>query len=306
VDGRNEPVEGKEGTASRSSRGPRGAVGAREALGVVLAGGRGSRLGGAKPTAELGGRPLISYPLAALAAAGLEAVVVAKSDTDLDGRDLGGTVTKPDTALGGTVAKPDTHLSGTVSKPGTDPGGTHRSGRPLARHTPGGRPLARQPGLKTTAPDGARQRTTAPDGAAGRRTTAGEGLVAVLLEPEEPVHPLAGIVAALRQTGRPLVVLGCDFPFVPPALARALADAPGPLVVPAPGGDPQPLVARWTPGLLPALEDALSAEEPLRRTVAALSPRLLDDAELARFGDPARAFFNVNTPADLAAAARLL
>src|SRR6185437_2674063 len=107
-------------------------------------------------------------------------------------------------------------------------------------------------------------------------------------------------------TGRPLVVIGCDFPFVPPALSRALADAPEPLVVPAPGGEAQPLVARWTPALLPALEDALDREEPLRRTVAALSPRLLTDAELTPFGDSSRVFFNVNTPADLATAARLL
>jgi molybdopterin-guanine dinucleotide biosynthesis protein A len=180
------------------------------ALGVVLAGGRGSRLGGAKPTADLAGRPLISYPLAALTEAGLEAAVVAKSDTDLPKLD-----------------------------------------------------------------------------------------VEVLTEPAEPVHPLAGIVAALRQTGRPIVVIGCDFPFVPAALVRALADAPEPLVVPAPGGEGQPLVARWTPALLPALEAALDREEPLRRTVAALSPRLLGDAELAQFGDPARVFFNVNTPTDL-------
>jgi molybdopterin-guanine dinucleotide biosynthesis protein A len=123
--------------------------------------------------------------------------------------------------------------------------------------------------------------------------------MAVLFEPAEPVHPLAGIVAALRETDRPLVVIGCDFPFVPAALVRALADAPEPLVVPAPGGEAQPLVARWTPALLPALEHALDLEEPLRRTVAALSPRLLEDAELAAFGDPARVFFNVNTPADL-------
>jgi molybdopterin-guanine dinucleotide biosynthesis protein A len=180
------------------------------ALGVVLAGGRGSRLGGAKPTAELAGRPLISYPLAALAEAGLEAVVVAKPDTDLPPLD-----------------------------------------------------------------------------------------VDVLAEAAEPVHPLTGIVAALRQTGRPIVVIGCDFPFVPAALLRALADAPEPLVVPAPGGELQPLVARWMPALLPALDAALDREEPLRRTVAALSPRLLDDADLAPFGDPARIFFNVNTPADL-------
>jgi molybdopterin-guanine dinucleotide biosynthesis protein A len=218
VDRQSEAGEEEEGTASRSPQGPGGTGSAGEALGVVLAGGRGSRLGGAKATAELGGRPLISYPLAALAGAGLEAAIVAKPDTDLGGK----------------------------------------------------------------------------------------GPVPVLLEPEEPVHPLAGIVAALRQTGRPLVVLGCDFPFVPPALVRALADAPEPLVVPAPRGEAQPLVARWTPALLPALEDALAGEEPLRRTVAALSPRLLDDAGLARFGDPARVFFNVNTPADLDAAARLV
>jgi molybdopterin-guanine dinucleotide biosynthesis protein A len=50
-----------------------------DTLGVVLAGGRGSRLGGAKATVELAGRPLIDYPLAAIAAAGLEAVVCAKA-----------------------------------------------------------------------------------------------------------------------------------------------------------------------------------------------------------------------------------
>jgi molybdenum cofactor guanylyltransferase len=186
-------------------------------FGAVLAGGRGSRLGGAKPTVELAGRPLIAYPLAALAAAGIEAFVVAKPDTDLP-------------------------------------------------------PFA----------------------------------VDVVTEPTQPTHPLAGIVAALRHAGRPLVILGCDFPFAPPALLRALAEAPEPLVVPAPGDDPQPLMARWSPELLPRLEGALDREEPLRRTVAALDPRLLDDAELAQFGEPARAFRNVNTPADLRAAERAL
>ncbi|HET9163419.1 MAG TPA: NTP transferase domain-containing protein [Solirubrobacterales bacterium] len=52
-------------------------------LGVVLAGGRGARLGGAKATVGLAGRPLVSYPLAALAAAGLERRVVAKPGGEL-------------------------------------------------------------------------------------------------------------------------------------------------------------------------------------------------------------------------------
>jgi molybdopterin-guanine dinucleotide biosynthesis protein A len=50
---------------------------------AVLAGGRGRRMGAPKPLAELGGAPLIARPLAAAAAAGLPAVVVAKPDTVL-------------------------------------------------------------------------------------------------------------------------------------------------------------------------------------------------------------------------------
>lgn len=52
-------------------------------LGVVLAGGRGRRLGGAKATAQLCGRPLISYPLTSLKAVLDEVVIVAKPDTEL-------------------------------------------------------------------------------------------------------------------------------------------------------------------------------------------------------------------------------
>ena len=54
-----------------------------EVLAAVLAGGAGERLGGSKATAELAGRPLVEYPLAALAEAGIDAVVVAKPDTEL-------------------------------------------------------------------------------------------------------------------------------------------------------------------------------------------------------------------------------
>jgi molybdopterin-guanine dinucleotide biosynthesis protein A len=53
------------------------------ALVAVLAGGAARRMGAPKALALLGGRPLVSYPLAAAAAAGLEAVVIAKPDTPL-------------------------------------------------------------------------------------------------------------------------------------------------------------------------------------------------------------------------------
>jgi molybdopterin-guanine dinucleotide biosynthesis protein A len=52
-------------------------------VGAILAGGRGSRLGGDKALAELGGRPLVSRVVGVVGAAGLEPVVVAKPDTAL-------------------------------------------------------------------------------------------------------------------------------------------------------------------------------------------------------------------------------
>lgn len=57
-------------------------------IGAVLAGGAGSRLGGAKPTALLAGRPLVSYPLAALGEVCERVAVVCKPATvlpELDG-----------------------------------------------------------------------------------------------------------------------------------------------------------------------------------------------------------------------------
>jgi len=50
---------------------------------VVLAGGRSRRMGRPKAVVPLGGRPLIAWPLAAAAAAGLDAVVVAKRGSEL-------------------------------------------------------------------------------------------------------------------------------------------------------------------------------------------------------------------------------
>jgi molybdopterin-guanine dinucleotide biosynthesis protein A len=56
-------------------------------IGAVLAGGAGTRLGsaatGGKPPAELAGRPLVSYPVATLAAVCERVAVVCKPDTEL-------------------------------------------------------------------------------------------------------------------------------------------------------------------------------------------------------------------------------
>jgi len=77
----------EEGSARACDAGPVPTACTRP-IGVVLAGGRGRRLGGAKAIVALGGRPLISYPLAALQSALGEVRVVAKPDTLLPA-DLG-------------------------------------------------------------------------------------------------------------------------------------------------------------------------------------------------------------------------
>jgi molybdopterin-guanine dinucleotide biosynthesis protein A len=61
----------------------------RGAIGAVLAGGDGRRIGGDKATVELEGRPLLHYPLAVVRAALGDVAVVAKSATVLPALDAG-------------------------------------------------------------------------------------------------------------------------------------------------------------------------------------------------------------------------
>ncbi len=122
--------------------------------------------------------------------------------------------------------------------------------------------------------------------------------------------PLAGLAAGLA--ARPFeraLVLGVDFPLMRPAALAALAawTGPEPVLLPAPGGIPQPLAAAYRPAAAPALIAALErGERTLTRAVMALGPRLLADAELERLEGGLENFFNLNTPDDFAAAGRRL
>ncbi len=192
--------------------------GAQPPIGVVLAGGRARRLGGAKATARLDGRALASYPVEAMRTAGLDPLLVAKPDSELP--DLG---------------------------------------------------------------------------------------CPVLREPPQPRHPLCGILAALRHCGsRPLVVCACDMPFVEAGLLAWLARLDAPLVVVDGGDRLHPLLGRYEPALLDALTEQLGRQATLTETVGTLDARIVGASELARFGDPARICLNVNTPADLEQAERLV
>jgi molybdenum cofactor guanylyltransferase len=184
------------------------------AIVAVLAGGRGERLGGCKPSVPLAGSPLVCHPLRAPADAGLEAVVVAKRSTVLPALDA-----------------------------------------------------------------------------------------QVLYEPEEPGHPLCGVLAALAfAAARPgvdaVVAVACDMPFLTGPLLAWLAGLDGPVMARVEGRD-QPLLARWTVADAPVLEHSLAEGHSLRAALGSLAPAIVAESELSRFGDAKRLCFNVNDPDDL-------
>ena len=127
----------------------------------------------------------------------------------------------------------------------------------------------------------------------------------LLAEPAQPLHPLCGVSPPSEAAApKPVVAVAADMPFVEDKLLAWLASHLGTTVVSA-QGRLQPLLARYDPTDLPALEAALEREASARDAVAGLDPRVVPEEDLRRFGDPARLCFNVNTPADLELAEQL-
>jgi molybdenum cofactor guanylyltransferase len=174
---------------------------------AVLAGGLGRRIGGEKAIVDLARRPLISYPLAAANAAGLDAVVVAK------------------------------------------------------RHT-------RLPDLE----------------------------VPILLEPDEPTHPLVGVVTALERF-QTILAIPCDMPFLSANDLAALAAMPTGVATLTPN---QPFPSLYRRVSLPQLREAIQAGASVRSTLAHFSHAP------AAIASTRQAQFTVNTPDDLAEAERQL
>ena len=129
----------------------------------------------------------------------------------------------------------------------------------------------------------------------------------VLTEPSEPRHPITGLLAALRASaGRGIVAIACDMPMVPAKLLTWLAQIEHPVAVCEVDGRLQPLLGRYSPVICGALETALAAGASLRDVIADLDPHVISERELARFGDPWRIVFNINSAADLSRAEDLL
>lgn len=119
--------------------------------------------------------------------------------------------------------------------------------------------------------------------------------VRVWREPEEPRHPLTGVLHALRSAaGRPVLCCAVDLPLLDAAtLSRLLGadDGRHACVVPRLDGILQPLCAVWYPRAERSLV-RLPGGVAMRDVVGAL------DAREVPFDDP-RPFTNVNTPEDL-------
>jgi molybdopterin-guanine dinucleotide biosynthesis protein A len=173
-------------------------------------------------------------------------------------------------------------------------------GRPKTMASLGGRPLVGHPVAAARAVD------VEPWVVAKPETPLPELGCRVLREPEAPLHPLAGLVAALREAGaRPVVALAADMPFVEDKLIAWLASHPSTTVVEG-RGRIQPLLGRYRSADADRLEASLRAGAAATAAVLALEPRVVPEHDLARFGDPARLLFNVNTEADLAAAEEII
>jgi molybdopterin-guanine dinucleotide biosynthesis protein A len=169
-------------------------------------------------------------------------------------------------------------------------GASRRMGAPKPLAPLGGRPLIAWP-VEAAARAGLRAVVVAkPD------TPLPPLPVEVWLEPAEPQHPLLGLVTALARADGPVVAVACDQPWVPPELLALLAEGDGAAALRV-AGRLEPFPARYPASALPALHAALAEQAPLRATLAALAPRVVDPG-----GDLARFVASVNTPEALAAA----
>jgi molybdopterin-guanine dinucleotide biosynthesis protein A len=178
-------------------------------------------------------------------------------------------------------------------------GASTRMGAPKATMTLGGVPLAER-ALRPLRAAGLEAAVVAKEGDALPHLDA-----PVWIESRPQRHPIAGILTALERAGGPVLVCACDMPFVRRQLVADLAARAG-TVVPEAGGRLHPLLARYEPAAAAALNAALAEGTALHEAIRAAGATIVPEREIARFGDPARLLFNVNTPDDLTRARELM
>lgn len=133
----------------------------------------------------------------------------------------------------------------------------------------------------------------------------------IVADAEPDLGPLSGLVTALRAAdGLPVLVVAWDMPFVTGALLGALrrrgevavaSDVP----VHGPGLTAEPLCAYYRPEALAVAETLLAGGARRARALyeeltAAGAAVTMGDRAFDRFGNPARLFMSVDSPATLA------
>ena len=115
--------------------------------------------------------------------------------------------------------------------------------------------------------------------------------------------PLTGLVTALSAIHTPWAfVVGCDMPFVSPALVEQLAAhrAQQQAVVPVVHGQLQPLAAFYSTSCIPMMRANLSlGDKSLLGAIKNLNVRYVDEMQIRRSDPQLRSFFDLDTPLDL-------
>ncbi len=120
---------------------------------------------------------------------------------------------------------------------------------------------------------------------------------------------LGGIYSGLRAApGEAAFTVACDMPFLKPDIVRLVVAraAEGDVVIPRVGGQYETMHAAYRKSCLPHMEQRLR-EGRLKIVGFFDQVRVVEigEADVARFGDPALVFMNVNTPQELARARAL-
>jgi molybdopterin-guanine dinucleotide biosynthesis protein A len=119
------------------------------------------------------------------------------------------------------------------------------------------------------------------------------------------VGPLAGLYTGLKQARfESVVMVACDMPFVNSSLlieeVRLLNEMQVDVVIPAPGGNTEPLHAAYRrETCLPAVEAGIRSG--MRRLIewhTFVRVHLMEDAQIRKFDPTGLAFMNINNPED--------
>jgi len=123
---------------------------------------------------------------------------------------------------------------------------------------------------------------------------------------------LGGLYTGLASAGHPRIfAIGCDMPFLNPEAIRRLAgiDAQADVVMPKLATGLQPMHAVYSKACLPHLERMAMANQLRVQALAeipGLIVRLVSEKDLLDVDPQLLSFFNINTPADLEFARKLV